>query len=295
MLITPAGVDGVRPGVTLAQVKHRLGVTFAGVGWGKEVDGAICGGALQGKAEFAVRSGVARLTSIAFTHGVRTKEGIAPGATFRQLRRAYGRRLRLDPDTDAHTGDYDVVRAPSPGTYDLVFVVDADRVVSVGLVRGVLDVRCPTVSTSPPPTIGVLSLQGASGLQPVMPENQVLAMWPWFPFITESAGSGWDSWMPVCAGATRGTVQFGGGALASVWLTSGVSTDTGITIGSTVDALQSAYGSALQTEVGDYVVYAEERPPVATLEFVVRQGIVTAIGFGGRQSIGSPLGDTVWC
>ena len=293
-LITPAGVVGVRPGVTLGEVKQRLGVRFTGLGFGADVFGAVCGGKLSGEADFHVRSGVAHLTNIAFTGGVRTKEGISPGSTLRQLRRAYGRRLILDHDPDIHTGDADVVRA-SP--HNLVFMVEDGSVVSIGLAtRGLLDVRCPTTLTPPPTTIGVLSLTGASGLEPVMPVNDVLAAWPWFPFLTEALGSGWGSWMPVCAGAVRGSLEFGGGALARLWLYAGASTDTGITIGSTIDDLRQTYGATLTEEPGgDDYVYAPGPPPVATLGFRVEDGTVTAIGFGGAQAIGSADRSTSFC
>ena len=294
LLITPAGVAGVRPGVTLAQVKQRLGVKFTGLGFGADVFGAVCGGKVSGQADFHVRSGVARLTGIAFTGGVRTKEGISPGSTFQQLRRAYGRRLILDHDPDIHEGDADVVRS-SP--HNLVFMVEDGSVDSIGLAsQGVLDVRCPTTSTPPPPTIGVLSLTGASGLEPVMPVNDVLSAWPWFPYLTEALGSGSGSWMPVCAGAVRGSLEFGGGALARLWLYAGASTDTGITIGSTIDELRQTYGATLDQEPGgDYYVHAPGPPPVATLGFRVAHGTVTAIGFGGAQAIGSADGSSAYC
>jgi hypothetical protein len=282
--------------MTLAQVKQRLHVKFTGQRFGNEVIGAVCGGGLRGEADFRVRSGAARLSGIAFAGGVRTKEGIAPGSTFRQLRRAYGRRLILDNDPE--TGDTYFVRSTRRGTYGLVFMVRDGRVVSIGLEKGgVLDVRCPTVSTPPPATIGVLSLTGASGLRPVMPERELLAAWPWFPLLTDQAGSGWHQWMPICAGATRGRLEIKGGALGGVWLSSGASTDAGISIGSTLDDLRRAYGADLDDSSGGshYFVYAPGPPPVATLGFRVDRGIVKAIGFGGRQGIGGPPGSSVWC
>jgi hypothetical protein len=189
----------------------------------------------------------------------------------RALKRAYGRRLILDKDTDIHTGDADVVHS-------------AHRV------------HCPTVATHPPPTFGVVSLAGASGLQPVMPIPHVLTTWPWFPLLTDSAGSGWDSWMPVCAGATHGMVSFGGGALAGVWFSSGASTDNGISVGSSLTDLQNAYGSDLQAlNSASYFVYAGGPPPVATLGFRVGRGVVTALGFGGRQGIGGTGVPDIWC
>jgi len=244
-----------------------------------------------------MRSGVARLWRLAFTGGAATVEGISPGASLRALKRTYGRRLILDKDTDIHTGDADVVHAARRGGYDLVFVVDGGHVVSIGLdTGGVLDVRCPAVAVPPPATFGLLSLAGASGLQPVMRVPQVLAAWPWFPLITDSAGSGWDSWMPVCAGRTRGLVSFGGGALGGVWFSSGASTDTGIRIGSSLADLQASYGTDLQSSDPTlYFVYAAGPPPVATLGFHVDSGIVTALGFGGRQSIGGGAPPRIWC
>jgi hypothetical protein len=285
LLITPAGVAGVRQGVTLAQVKQRLGVKFIGEGVSDDFFGAVCGDKLSGEAGFHVRSGVAHLTYITFTGGVRTREGISPGSTFRQLRRAYGRRLILDKDTDIHEADADVVRG-SP--HNLVFMVEDGHVDSIGLAtHGVLAVRCPTVLTPPPPTIGVLSLTGASGLEPVLPQDEVAAVWPWFPILTEASGSGSDSYMPICAGAVRGSLEFGGGALARLWLYAGASTDTGITIGSTIDDLRQTYGTTLIADPdGFYYVHAPGPPPIATLGFHVDDGVVTEIGFGGAQAIG---------
>jgi hypothetical protein len=278
-------------------VKQRLGVTFVGARFGNELDGAICGRGVRGEAVFNFRSGAARLHAIALTGGVRTAEGVAPGSSVRALKRAYGRRLILDKDPDIHTGDADVVHSAHRCGYDLVFMADGGRVVSIGLnTSGVLDVHCPTVATRPPPTFGVVSLASASGLQPVMPIPHVLATWPWFPLLTDSAGSGWDSWMPVCAGATHGMVSFGGGALAGVWFSSGAFTDNGISIGSSLADLQNAYGSDLQAlNSASYFVYAGGPPPVATLGFRVGRGVVTALGFGGRQGIGGTGVPDIWC
>jgi hypothetical protein len=226
------------------------------------------------------------------------ERGDRPGSTFSALKRAYGRRLKLDSNRDPHTGDFDIVRSSRSGTYDLTFLVDKGHVDSIGLNDGVLAVHCPTVSTPPPVTIGTLSLRGASGLQPVMPEDNVFATWPWFPSLTEPGGSGWDQWMPVCAGRTRGILMFGGGAFANVWFSSGAQTDAGISIGSTIDELRRAYGADLQPQTylrkGYYHVHAPGPPPVAALGFFVRNSTVTAIGFGGRQSVDQTYG-TPWC
>jgi len=243
---------------------------------------------------------LARLDRIAFADGVRTKEGIAAGSTFGALRRAYGKGLILDKDPDIHAADADVVRPTHRGGTDLVFMVDTEtrEIVSIGLGMGeVLAVHCPTTSAPPPSTIGDLSLTGgASGIKPVMPEHELFAVWPWFPQLTDAAGSGWDSWMPVCAGATRGYVQFNSNDLTSVWFSSGASTDAGISIGSTLDDLRAAYGIDLQGPEGrDYYVSAPGPPPVATLGFEVGDGTVTAIGFGGRQGIGAPLSEQIYC
>lgn len=300
LLLTQDGVAGVKPDLTLAQVKHRLQATAAGDRYGNDLDLALCGPRIRGEALFVIRAGVARLDRIAFTGGVRTKEGIAPGSTFRALRRAYGKRLVLDNDPDIHTADVDVVHPTHRDGTDLLFTVDNEsgRVLSIGLgFGGVLAVHCPTASTPPPATIGALSLTGGtSGIRPVMPENDVFAAWPWFPQLTDAAGSGWDSWMPVCAGATRGYAQFHSRDLTSVWFTSGASTDAGISIGSTLDDLRAAYGADLQAPGGStYYVSAQTSPPVATLGFHIHGATVTAIGFGARQEISSPLGGQIWC
>jgi hypothetical protein len=300
LLLTQDGVAGVKPGMTVVQVKHRLRATVAGDRYGNDLDVAVCGPKIRGEALFHIRAGVARLDRIAFAGGVRTTEGIAPGSTFRALRRAYGKRLVLDNDPDIHAADADVVHPTHRGGIDLVFTVDNEsgRVVSIGLgFGGLLAVHCPTVTAPPPATIGALSLTGvASGIRPIMPENEVFAVWPWFPQLTDAAGSGWVSWMPVCAGATRGYAQFHSGDLTSVWFSSGASTDAGIAIGSTLDDLRAAYGTDLQgPEAGDYYVAAKGPPPVATLGFQLAGATVTAIGFGGRQEIGAPLVSQIWC
>jgi hypothetical protein len=299
IVITEHGVAGVRPGVTLAQVKARLDASFAGGQFGRELDGAVCGGAVQGEAEFAIGSHGPRLWGIAFTAGVVTHQGIKPGSTLGQLERVYGKRLRLDSDPDIHEADSDVVRPADPHGYTLVFTVDVwtKRVLAIGLALGdVLAVHCPTAVT-PPPSIGVLSLAGASGITLFMPQPQVLATWPWFPSLTDGDATGSDSWMPVCAGTTRGAVTFGGFALASMFFNSGASTDTGITIGSTLEELKASYGADL-TAIGptEYEVYARGGPPTATLGFDVKNGVVTAIGFGGRQSIHRGyVVPRIWC
>lgn len=299
LLLTQDGVVGVKPGMTVVQVKHRLQATVAGDRFRNDLDLAVCGPKIRGEARFHIRAGVARLNGIAFAGGVTTKERIAPGSTFETLQRAYGKRLVLDPDPDPHTADADVVHPTRRGGSDLVFMVDNEngRVLSIGLgFYGLLAVHCPTVSAPPPATIGALSLTGgASGLRPVMPENEVFALWPWFPQLRDAAVSGWVTWMPVCAGTTRGYAEFHGPYLTSVWFSSGASTDAGISIGSTLDDLRAAYGTDLQGSDGGYFVSAQGPPPVATLGFRVAGATVIAIGFGGRDGVSGGSGGQIWC
>jgi hypothetical protein len=135
LLLTQDGVAGVKPGITVVQVKYRLQVSVAGDRYGNDLDVAVCGPKVRGEALFHIRAGVARLDRIAFAGGVRAKEGIAPGSTFRALRRAYGKRLVLDSDPDIYAADADVVHPTHHGGTDLVFTVDNEngRVVSIGL------------------------------------------------------------------------------------------------------------------------------------------------------------------
>src|SRR5262249_10233120 len=131
----------------------------------------------------------------------------------------------------------------------------------------------------------------------LMPEAAVLATWPWFPMLTDAAGGGWSTWMPVCAGATRGEAQFHGGVMTGVWFTSGATTDAGISIGSSLNDLRPGYGASLDVSFGSsaYYVYASGPPPVATLGFEMHGETVTAIGFGGRQDIGRSHDLSIWC
>jgi len=299
LLLTEDGVAGVKRGMTLAQVKQRLHATAVGDRSGTDLDLAVCGPKIRGEARFVIRGGTARLDGIAFAGGVRTEEGIVPGSTFRALRRAYGKRLVLDDDSFIRAADADIVRPTRRGGAELLFMVDNDseRVVSISFgFGGLLAIHCPTASTPPPATIGVLSLTGgAFGIKPVMPQQELFAVWPWFPQLTDGAGSGWYSWMPVCAGATRGYAEFHSGSLTSVSFSSGASTDAGISIGSTLDELRAAYGVSLQESSGTYYVSAQGPPPIATLGFQVEGATVTLIGFGGRQGVDASFPGQIWC
>jgi len=68
-------VAGVRFGATWWMSRSGSMSISSGLGFGSELDGAFCGGAVRGEASFRFRSGVARLWRLAFTGGVHNQRG----------------------------------------------------------------------------------------------------------------------------------------------------------------------------------------------------------------------------
>jgi hypothetical protein len=87
-----AGVLGVRPGMTVAQVRAQWHVRFSfSTG---SAPGCTIGGFTKGRVEGGALFQDGRFDAVWFDRGVRTPEGVRVGSHVSDLRRIYGARLR---------------------------------------------------------------------------------------------------------------------------------------------------------------------------------------------------------
>lgn len=127
-IVTLDGVGDVRPGQSIAQVERSFGVSLRP----EQIQpgcaqAAFASGAVRGRATF-VRG---RLGSLWFDRGVLAGRGIAVGATFTALRRAY-RRLEIRQDPDVSGARNVFVRRTAAPHWRLRFDVSAkDRVTGI--------------------------------------------------------------------------------------------------------------------------------------------------------------------
>ncbi len=94
MLVTPTGVEGVRPGMQVAEVNRRWGTRLRPVGVLEGCRSAVfTRGVTKGVAYFDDRG----FGAVSLSAGARTSAGIAVGSSEGQLRKAYPG-LRRQPD-----------------------------------------------------------------------------------------------------------------------------------------------------------------------------------------------------
>jgi hypothetical protein len=120
-IVTLDGVGEVRPGQTVAEVERRFGLDLRPVAVGGGCARApFRSGAVRGSAVF-LRG---RLGSLWFDRGVIAGRGIAIGASFAALKRAY-RTLELRPDADVPGARNAYVRRTRAPHWRLRFDVSA--------------------------------------------------------------------------------------------------------------------------------------------------------------------------
>jgi hypothetical protein len=116
-LVTLAGVDGVTPHMSLAQVdrvwRMRLQVVSPAGGSAAQGFAAICVGRIEGAADFYGLGVPTTLRALWFFAGVRTSAGIRIGSSIEALRHAYG--SLLTPAFAAYGRAFELVRrGPAP-------------------------------------------------------------------------------------------------------------------------------------------------------------------------------------
>jgi hypothetical protein len=150
-----------------------------------------------------------------------------------------------------------------------------------------------------------IALSGVGGVAPNMSLAQVQRAWRIrLPFVAQLDGSSTGTSVGViCSKGVRGAALFHGpdsspsDTLLQLWFVAGEKTDTGITIGSTVAALRSTYGSSLAYHDlgldgirGYWIVSEDPSLPRRAIVFAVSRlgparGRVVSIGFGYRSEI----------
>ena len=98
--MTLAGVGGVAPGMTAAQVPRAWGVPVVPTGKGPCKMARIATGRVRGYALFLK----GRLGAVFFTAGIKSDRGIGVGSTYDEVRAAYGESVFFWPAPDSRTG-----------------------------------------------------------------------------------------------------------------------------------------------------------------------------------------------
>jgi hypothetical protein len=132
---------------------------------------------------------------------------------------------------------------------------------------------------------------------------QVRKQWGRIAVVLEQSGSSVHGFAAVCAGRMRGEAFFRGPdsgpfTLRSVVLLRGARTDKGVGIGSTLQALQTAYGAQLIPDpnidpgYGYFVVdtAAGQRQPTIAFAFDITKQRVEQVSYGIRSTVGGYSG-----
>jgi hypothetical protein len=135
----------------------------------------------------------------------------------------------------------------------------------------------------------LVTLDGVSGVVPGMAPEQVARRWGLVIRLSEEEIRPGCRTADVRQGRARGYALFERRRFGAVWFRSGISTPSGIRIGSTRAALVRAYGTRLQwrrhtyEHGGWYAFLTRHSRPRWQIRFdVSRHGRVFQIGFGGR-------------
>jgi hypothetical protein len=125
----------------------------------------------------------------------------------------------------------------------------------------------------------IVTLDGTAGVVPGMSPAQVAAAWG-FPVRAVPALC---TVVPIQSGRLRGRAMFRNGKLDAIFFDRGVTTPSGITIGSTADTLQQIYGRKLESMPGShYFFLTRHTAPHWQLRFDTdKSDRVVQIGFGG--------------
>jgi hypothetical protein len=134
-----------------------------------------------------------------------------------------------------------------------------------------------------------VTLDGIGGVVPGLRPEEVAVRWGTRIKLGSEEISPGCRTADVRKGGVEGYALFERGRFGAVWFARGVSTPSGIRIGSTRSALVRAYGSRLEWKRhayqpgGWYVFLTRRARPHWRIRFdVSAQGRVTRIGFGGR-------------
>ena len=127
--VTLDGIGGVTPGMTPAQVGRAWGLGLGAAPASSPCTAiAIRSGKVRGYAVFEHGT----LGAVFFSAGVKTGAGVAIGASRGTVKRAYGARLRSQPDKYVRGGlDYYLTRAKAPHWQLRMDVSPAGKVTSV--------------------------------------------------------------------------------------------------------------------------------------------------------------------
>ncbi len=129
-----------------------------------------------------------------------------------------------------------------------------------------------TSAARTPPTL--VTLDGVAGVVPGMTVSQVAASWG----LAVRAVPSLCTAVPFQSGPLRGRAMFHNGRLDAVFFDRGVTTPSGIAIGSTLDRLQQTYGRRLLSTPGSHFFFLT---PHWQLRFDTNaSNRVVQIGFG---------------